>query len=257
MAVSKTIISQYIYPYSAVLIVFFFMNRLGWYEVIGKEGIRFFSPVTTLAVQSFVRLEVVTRYLLVPWKQASELRAVRLQYLSLLSTQEETEQLKKENESLRKILALPERQRDGRLLASIHSYTFPSVASGSKEGVTVGMSVLSEAILVGTVSEVKEHTATIQLLSQRARDESILVQTEAGVLGLLVAKTGSLYLEQIPLNASISEGERVSTLGQEGIAPNKVIGTIAKILRDEHKGTQRAEILQPSTFYSSAVVYLE
>lgn len=257
MAVSKTIISQYIYPYCLVLIIFFFMSRLGWYEKIGTEGIRFFAPVTMFAVQSLVQVRAIAQYILIPWKQASELRTVRLQYLSLLSSQEEAEQLKKENENLRKILALPERQRDGRLLASIHSYTFPSVAVGTKDGVTAGMSVFSEVILVGTISEVKEHTATIQLLSQRAGDESILVQTEAGVLGLLVAKTGSLYLEQIPLTASISEGEKVSTLGQEGIAPNKAIGTITKILRDEHKGTQRAEILQPSTFYSSAVVYLE
>lgn len=257
MVAPKMFIIRSVSLYGLVFCVFFFLNRLGWHESFNQHGRQFFAPIRQATLIAGAQVKNVGTYLLVPWKQAAELRSVRIQYISLLAEYEDVEQLKQENESLRKIVGLPERQRTERQLASIHSYTFPSVASGQQEGVRVGMSVISDTTLVGIITETKEHHSLVQLITQRPSDEPVLVQTESGVMGLLVAQTGSLYLEQLPLTAVVTEGERISTVGQEDIAPRKSIGIIKKISQDVRKGTQRAEILQPSTFYSSAVVYLE
>lgn len=243
--------------YGLIFCVFLFLNRLGWHESFNQQGRQFFAPVRQTTLQAGAQVKNAITYIFIPWKLAAELRSVRAQYVSLLAEYEDVEQLKQENESLRKIVGLPERQRIQRQLASIHSYTFPSISSGQQEGVKVGMSVVSDTTLVGIITETKEHHSLVQLITQRPSDEPVLVQTESGIMGLLVAQTGSLYLEQLPLTAVISEGERVSTVGQDDIAPRKSIGIIKKITKGVHKGTQRAEILQPSTFYSSAVVYLE
>lgn len=257
MVAPKMFIIRSVSLYGLVFCVFFFLNRLGWHESFNQHGRQFFAPIRQATLIAGAQVKNVGTYLLVPWKQAAELRSVRIQYISLLAEYEDVEQLKQENESLRKIVGLPERQRTERQPASIHSYTFPSVASGQREGVRVGMSVISDTTLVGIITETKEHHSLVQLITQRPSDEPVLVQTESGVMGLLVAQTGSLYLEQLPLTAVVTEGERISTVGQEDIAPRKSIGIIKKISQDVRKGTQRAEILQPSTFYSSAVVYLE
>ncbi len=257
MVVRNTQVILKVLTHLSVWCVILLATRIGWQHELAADYTLFFAPVRGLSVSLFHAVQYGTEVVLVPWNEATELRELKIRYVTLLAEQQELEQLRQENAELRKQIAIPERQRIGKRFASVYSYVFPSISSGSSDGVSSGMSVLQDGILLGTVSEVKERVSTVKLLTRRTLDEPLLVETEAGVLGLLVTRTGSLYIEQLPLTATVTEGERILTLGQDGVAPHKVIGIVQGLERDDQTGTQRAAVVQPVTFYTATVVTLE
>jgi hypothetical protein len=85
-----------------------------------------------------------------------------------------------------------------------HTIYLSQHASGH-EGVKVGISVVGDTTLVELLPDKRtpffgstDYSAT--------KDEPVLVPTESGIMGLLVAQTGSLYLERLPLTAVVSKG---------------------------------------------------
>ncbi len=243
--------------YLLLLALFSFFVRAGWQEKSIALLTPFFEPLRVSAQSLSMVSEHLMLNLSLPWQQAQEIQELKVRYALLLAQQQEMTHLRKENESLKKMLAMPVNSDKEQRIASVYSYTFPAVASGKNAGVTEGMSVLADGVLVGTISEVREATARVELLQSRSSDDAILAQTEMGVLGIMISKWGRLVLTHIPLSAQIREGDTVFTVGQDGVAPRKVLGVIQSIKDNPHAGIREAEIVQPSSFFSTAIVTLE
>jgi len=130
------------------------------------------------------------------------------------------ESIKRENELLRGQLKIDESEDREYSLARIigenpddFSKTL-FIDRGSRDGLDLGMPVVSEGALIGRLVEVYEHTSELQLITD---PESVLqvYLLESGAKGLLKGSLGlnNLLLTQVSKDFEIKEGEHVLSLG--------------------------------------------
>ena len=105
------------------------------------------------------------------------------------------------------------------------------IDKGSDDGIEPDMSVLSAEGVVGVVSEVSRHFATVISLFHPDCQISAKVQP-ANQLGTITWKYGdpqSVYLEDIPEHLNINEGDSVLTSGYSNIFPSGImVGTVSE-----------------------------
>ena len=117
---------------------------------------------------------------------------------------------------------------------------------GSQQGVEVGMPVVSGgAGLVGRIAEVGPRTAKVQLLTDADSAVAALLQVSRAT-GLVVGQPdGTLRMEYIPQEESISAGEIVLTSGLGGFLPKElVIGQVAEVQQMDYE-LHQAAIVRP------------
>jgi len=176
-------------------------------------------------------------------------------YAESLSKLNELDALKAENEELRNILGTTSRKLEQKTIvgAPIVSLAYPAVGVGSVDGVREKDMVLINDVLVGTIDQVTEYQSRVSLLSSK-RKNRILVRTESGVEGVIDGDGRNVLLTHIPQSIEVKEGERVMTVGQEGIEKNVLIGTIKKIDNDPSQATQTFVVSQLVSFYNAVLV---
>ena len=105
------------------------------------------------------------------------------------------------------------------------------IDKGSDDGIEPDMSVLSAEGVVGVVSEVSRHFATVISLLHPDCQISAKVQP-ANQLGTISWRYGdpqSVYLEDIPEHLNINEGDSVLTSGYSNIFPSGIlVGTVSE-----------------------------
>ena len=105
------------------------------------------------------------------------------------------------------------------------------IDKGSDDGIEPDMSVLSAEGVVGVVSEVSRHFATVISLLHPDCQISAKVQP-ANQLGTITWRYGdpqSVYLEDIPEHLNINEGDSVLTSGYSNIFPSGIlVGTVSE-----------------------------
>ena len=105
------------------------------------------------------------------------------------------------------------------------------IDKGSEDGIAPDMAVLSAEGVVGVVSEVSKHFATVISLLHPDCQISAKVQP-ANQLGTISWRYGdpqSVYLEDIPEHLNINEGDSVLTSGYSNIFPSGIlIGTVSQ-----------------------------
>jgi rod shape-determining protein MreC len=119
------------------------------------------------------------------------------------------------------------------------------INKGTRDGVAVGMPVVTQLGLVGRVFNVSANTAQIQLISDQNSSVSARLQTtraEGSVQGRGLL-TGNLRMTFIPLDAEIIEGDLVVTSGLGGnFPPDIVLGQVTSIRSFEFELFQEAEV---------------
>ncbi len=171
---------------------------------------------------------------------------------------EEVAKLEKENSQLRTLVAELEeyRQQDQRLAAmsefldiygletlsgEVMSTTSgwdrtATINKGSKDGVRVGMGVMSSCGLFGQVEAVTNDTCTVRLINDANSSVSAMVQNSRAHGILHGAYDGTLTLEYVPVEKSVGKGDIVITSGSGGAYPRGiVIGTVRAIETDSSK----------------------
>lgn len=167
------------------------------------------------------------------------------------------EQLQTENAELRSLLENRHLQvKPRRLARPIVSSIVPLVWLGEDSDVRPGWLVLYKDTVLGQVVTVEGQYARVALLTSSS-DASIVVQTTGGIRGIARASNGRVIVTNVPPEAMIATNERVTTVGQPGIAPGKFIGLTAKIERDPDQASQTIVIDQLVSFYQTSVVELE
>lgn len=116
---------------------------------------------------------------------------------------------------------------------------------GARDGLRVGMPVITDLGLVGRIFRVTANTAQVQLISDQNSAVSGRLQTsraEGTVLGRGLL-TGSLRMLYIPIDSQVVEGDLVVTSGLGGnFPPDIVIGQVTSRRRLEFELSQEAEI---------------
>ncbi len=176
-----------------------------------------------------------TRELLVQYKKALEMLKI------------EHELIVSENEMLRKELGLRRTSDVGNVSAPILSY--PPITpfdvilidAGSKEGLTEGDKVFAgDWILIGTVKEVAEHTALVNLFSLPERKtEGLLSRTATAVV--LEGRGNGAFEFTAPEGFDIEVGDTIVSPGSN----RYVLGRVVAIVEDVNGSFSTIFIEQP------------
>ena len=105
------------------------------------------------------------------------------------------------------------------------------IDKGSDDGIEPDMSVLSAEGVVGVVSEVSRHFATVISLLHPDCQISAKVQpaNQLGTITWRYCDPQSVYLEDIPEHLNINEGDSVLTSGYSNIFPSGImVGTVSE-----------------------------
>jgi cell shape-determining protein MreC len=139
------------------------------------------------------------------------------------------------------------------LTAAITAYGKPAIAGGGSIGMVAGSAVLTHGTLVGVVERVEQTWASVLLLSDPGVPP-LLASTSRGVVGILRGDQRRFWLTEIPSDQQVEIGDRVTTKGQAGIAPNLLIGRVRALEVLPGVPTYRAEIEQLVAFENQHVV---
>ena len=148
-------------------------------------------------------------------------------------------QLEAENNRLRKLLAVTEREKaNGQVSQILYTARDPFsrkviVDKGQQSGITAGQPAIDEAGVVGQVTRVFPFSAEITLITDK--DQVVPVQVvrtgqRSVVFGL---GNGQLELRYMPANADIQIGDMLVTSGLDGIyLPGFPVAKVVNIERD-------------------------
>ena len=163
-------------------------------------------------------------------KQAQLLTAPNLQRL---------EHLEAENERLRRLMAVKEREKASGQVAQI-MYTARDpfsrrivIDKGQQSGLVAGQPAIDEAGVVGQVTRVFPFSAEVTLITDK--DQAVPVQIVRSGLRSVVfgLGNGQLELRYIPANADVQIGDLLVTSGLDGIfLPGFPVAKVTSVERD-------------------------
>lgn len=162
----------------------------------------------------------------------------------------DSEELKRENQSLREQLNLKREQPSfqwlpARVIGRDASNLLRSVAidKGSSDGLALGMTVVSPAGLVGQLTKVGPNTARVLLITDVSSSVTAVIQSSRA--DGVVNGQGQQYLmmRYIPQPVEIKTGDRVITSGVGGIFPHGLpIGKVTSVSKKDVELSQEARL---------------
>jgi len=118
-----------------------------------------------------------------------------------------------------------------------------AINRGTRDGIAVGMPVVTGQGLVGRIIQVSANAARVMLITETTSRVSARMQTnrvEGTVVGLA---SGNLIMELIRLDAPVREGDLVLTSGLGGnFPPDIVIGQVTSVRPSERGLYQEAQV---------------
>ncbi len=167
-----------------------------------------------------------------------------------------TDNLKEENQRLRKMLELKENEKDYETVAAdVISYEMDNfsksytVNKGLKDGITQNCAVITSYGLVGYVSQVGRNWAKISPIvdSKVSVSATVLrVSNTAIVQGdISLMKDGLCKMTYVSKESGIEVGDHIETSGAGGIIPAGIyIGKVTQI-KDDVTGVSKEAIIKP------------
>jgi len=187
-------------------------------------------------------------------KLKKENEELKLKIQELLAKNAKMFELEKENKILREALEIGLEKEFGLILAEVIGKDISQdsilINKGKKDGLNNNLPVITQQkILVGRVGEIYENFSRIILASNKesafnaqiSRDEEGFADEISGV----VKGRGNfqLFLDLVPKEKEIKEGDRVITTSLGGIFPKGLlVGQIQKVKKSDIEPFQQAEI---------------
>jgi len=102
------------------------------------------------------------------------------------------------------------------------------IQGGENLGIGVGMSVVSNQVLVGRVSKV---SAAVSEVTPVASNQSKIAVKVGGkeITGIVMGNGGRLMLDKVLQEAKVEEGDVVMTDGTDGTLPGLVVGRVVEV----------------------------
>lgn len=202
-----------------------------------------------------------------PVEQVCSLISTPFANIGVVNVDEEVARLQEENSQLRTLVAELEeyRQQDQRLTAmmqfadiygletlsaEVTSTTTgwdrtSTINKGSRDGVRVGMGVMSTCGLYGQIESVTDSTSVVRLINDASSSVAVMIQNSRAHGIMHGAYDGTLTLEYVPIDTAVGEGDIVISSGSGGTYPRGiVVGTVRTIEADSSKLYHRI-IIEP------------
>ncbi|NCN50975.1 MAG: hypothetical protein GW925_00810, partial [Candidatus Pacebacteria bacterium] len=235
--------------FGSVLGTVFLLVTTGLFAHFQSKVLIISTPVVQKNAEIISVLTVPLRSVFSGVKKEEKIQNLSLEVSSLQARVAALEYVESENKALRALL-----ENSDRTLSEVHittpivSLAYPAVSVGSLDGIQQNRAVVLSGTLIGIITEVFPEQSRVTLLSQ-SQLKPVLVRTESGVEGVVVGDGRSVLMKHIPREIEITEGERVFTLGQEGIRKNMFVGKIGRVTADPSAPTKVAVIQQYVSFY--------
>ncbi len=181
---------------------------------------------------------------------------LELRYAEAAAQLGELETLRAENQQLRQLLNDQTRPPTKHILASIIGYSHPFVSAGASQGIQQGDMVLVGNTFIGRIGELSDNQAEVVLVSN-PNGVPILATTEHGATGVITGDGRRVILDQLSVDADVQTGERVTTVGQAGVAPGISLGRVMSVEKRNNSPIQKAIIDQVVSFYEAQVVEIQ
>ena len=221
------------------LALLLFDSRFQTLELL-RQGVSLFThPLQQAAHAPIEFLQASAGYFSSLSRLEEENALLRRARLSSAETLLRTHQLEAENERLRKLLEVRERQKiSGRVAQIVYAARDPFsrrvvVDKGQQDRLSAGQPVVDDAGVVGQVTRVFPFVSEITLITDK--DQAVPVQImrtgqRSVVFGL---GDGRLELRFLPANADVQNGDLLVTSGLDGVFPRGLpVARVAHIERD-------------------------
>ena len=114
---------------------------------------------------------------------------------------------------------------------------------GARDGVGVGMPVVTDLGLVGRIVDVSANAAQVQLINDENSSVSARLQTTRAEGSIIGQASGALRMTFIDLDERIIQGDLVITSGLGGnFPPDVVVGQVTSVRQFEFELFQEAEV---------------
>lgn len=238
--------------FSVFLIALF--EFVGWFDNTIILGTKWLIPLYTKNTEVVLKLKAPVDFIRFSFNKTKYLKQLEGRYAQSQADLSELDKLRSENEELRALIENKDRRIEKTIIgAPIVSLAYPAVGVGSVDGVDINDMVLLNNVLIGTIEDVDKYQSKLSLLSQQ-RKKKILVKTESGVEGVVDGNGRNVLIKHVPRNQELKEGERVVTVGQEGIERDVFVGQIRLIDNSPSAPTQTAVVEQIVSFYDAILV---
>lgn len=118
-----------------------------------------------------------------------------------------------------------------------------SINRGTRDGIEIGMPVVTQLGLVGRVSDVTANAARVLLITDVSSAISSRLQTTRDEGSVVGQASTDLLMEFIPLNAAVQQGDIVISSGLGGNLPaGLVLGQVTNIQQREFELFQNATV---------------
>ena len=215
-------------------------DRASGRTVLGSVLFRLISPIQLLTHQTFSGTVFTfhTYFSLIDTNRENaelrkEVNALRIQ---MAAVSEQT----RENERLRKILELSEKVQYRLIVGEVIGRDAKAAVSdtivanrGSRQGVAREMPVVTPIGIVGMTIGVDLFTSKVQLITDVAVSVGAMLQKDrtAGILS--GAGNGRCILRYLPLSLNAKAGDLIVTSGQDGVFPEGLpVGRVGKQIKE-------------------------
>ncbi|MCB9453229.1 MAG: rod shape-determining protein MreC [Anaerolineaceae bacterium] len=128
------------------------------------------------------------------------------------------------------------------------------INKGARDGIAVGMPVVTRQGLIGRITDVTADSARVLLITDPSSAVSGRLQSSRAE-GSVVGRAGGLTMIFIPLGAAIEQGDLVLTSGLGGnLPPDIVIGVVTSVQKFEFELYQQAQIQSLADFNTLEIV---
>ncbi len=213
--------------------------RLQTLEVLRQALSMFTHPVQQLAHLPAQLLDQAGGYFVSLARLQDENARLKQARLENVTTLLRTQHLEVENERLRKLLGVKERQQaSGQLAQILYAARDPYarrivIDKGQQDKVIAGQPVIDDAGVVGQVTRVFPFVSEVTLITDK--EQAVPVQiVRTGLRSVVFGLgTGQLELRFLPANADVQNGDMLVTSGLDGIfLPGFPVARVVQIERD-------------------------
>jgi len=250
---NKVELQQYWLIILFAILFFFVVEQVGLLTSFRKVAERSIMPFQQFGVSVVYLIVLPYRATVASYNSYQKIQDLELRYGEVAAQVGELENLRIENETLRKIAqATVGSGLVDKVITPILGYSQPILADTQNQFRT-GDPVFIEGVFIGRVGVVSQNQAQLHLLSQLFT-QPVLAKTETGASGLIFGNGKEVLLQEIPIEKEVAVGQKIFTIGQAGILPNWYIGRIKQIQRSEGSPTQKVLVDQGVSFFESKMV---
>jgi len=198
-------------------------------------------PVQWMARQPIELWEGSIQYFESRDNSQAQVASSKIQLLKLSVRATQVEQLQLENQQLRQLLALSERQNSSGVIAQViydapDPYTRKFILNkGSAQGIKLSSPVMDELGILGQITRVYPLVSEATLVIDKEHSIPVL-NTRTGARGVAFGEAGGaplMELRYMATNADIEVGDILTTSGVDGVYPAGVM--VAKVSKVERR----------------------